>query len=146
MTRTVVAVLAAGLFLGADARGEDSAVKEVKEAIGALNKAFAKRDADAARRLMTADHVAVTAYYGGPQTRDEQLKSLPDLKLTEYSAGKLKVTLLGKDAALVTYPLAVKGTFQGKPVPARSFTSAVWVKRGGRWLETFYQETPLPGR
>jgi ketosteroid isomerase-like protein len=144
MSATLLAVLAA-LPLGAGGPGGGTAVKEVEKALASLNEAFAKQDAAAIKRLTTADHVAVTGYYGGPQTRDEQLKSLKDLKLTEYAAGKVTVKLLGKDAALVTYPLTLKGTFQGKAVPARNFASAVWVRREGRWREAFYQETPLSG-
>jgi ketosteroid isomerase-like protein len=139
-----MAILAA-LLLGGDAPKED-VVKEVEKAIRVLNEAFEKQDAEAIKRLTTADHVAVTAYYGGPQTRDEQLKLLKDLKLTEYSAGKMKVTALGKDAALVTYSLTLKGTFKGQPIPTRSFASAVWVKREGQWQEAFYQTTPLDPR
>jgi ketosteroid isomerase-like protein len=140
MKATMLAVLIS-LPLGAG----DPAVREVEKAVGMLNAAFAKQDAAAIKRLMTADHVAVTGYYGGPQTRAEQLKSLKDLKLTEYAPGKLNVKLLGKDTALVTYPLTLQGTFQGKAVPARNFASAVWIRRGGQWREAFYQETPLSG-
>jgi ketosteroid isomerase-like protein len=140
MKANLLAVLAAGLSLGMG-----GAAHEVEKALAELNEAFAKQDRDAIRRLMTDDHVAVTGYYAGPQTRDEQLKSLGDLKLTEYKVGKLKVAPLGKEAVLVTYPLSLKGTFRGKAVPARNFASAVWVRQGGRWLERFYQETPLAG-
>ncbi|HYT95563.1 MAG TPA: nuclear transport factor 2 family protein [Gemmataceae bacterium] len=145
MKAKLLAALAIGLLLGADAPQEGTAVQEVERALGLLNEAFAKQDAEAIKRLTTADHFAITGYYGGAQTRDEQLKSLKDLKLTEYKAGKLKVTLLGKDAALVTYPLSLKGTFQGKTVPWRNFASAVWVRREGQWREAFYQETSLAG-
>jgi hypothetical protein len=37
----------------------------------------------------------------------------------------------------------MKGTFKGRDIPRNSFASAVWVKTDGRWLEAFYQETPL---
>ena len=143
MKAKLLAVVAVGLSLGAGGPGDETAAKGVEKALRLLNEAFARRDAEAIKRLTTADHVAVTGSYGGPQTREQQLKSLNDLKLTEYRAGKLKVTVLSKDVALVTYPLSLKGTFKGVPVPARNFASAVWVLRDGRWREAFYQETPL---
>jgi uncharacterized protein (TIGR02246 family) len=143
MMRQIPAVVVIGVLLGAPARGDDTAVKDVEKAIAALNEAFQKRDPEAIKRLLTADHVAVTPYYGGPQTKAQQIETLPDLKLTEYTARKMKVTLLGQDAALVTYELAMKGTFKGKAVEPRSFAAAVWVKRDGKWLEAFYQETAL---
>jgi hypothetical protein len=145
MMRMMVAALAVALTLAAGARADDAAGKEVAKALAALNEAFSKQDTDAARRLMTADHVAVTPYYGGPVGRDEQLRSVKDLKLKEYSAGKAKVKMLGKDAALITYPLILKGTFRGKAVDERNFASAVWVRQGGEWREAFYQETALGG-
>jgi uncharacterized protein (TIGR02246 family) len=145
MKRKILAVLTVGLLLGAGAPGDGQAVDDVKKAIGALNEAFEKGDAAAVKKLMTDDHVAVTPH-GGAQKRDEQVASLPDLKLTEYSPGAMRVTVLGRDAALVTYPLSMKGTYKGRPLPPRSFASAVWVRRDGRWLESFYQETPLEGK
>ena len=144
-----LACLALALLLGggvlADEKEADkeAAVREVEKAVGMLNEAFVKQDAAAIGRLMTADHVAVTGYYGGPQTRAQQLKSLKDLKLTGHTPGKVGVKLLGKDAALVTYPVTLKGTFRGRAVPARNFVCSVWLRRGGQWRQTFYQETPL---
>src|SRR5437762_2390238 len=89
---------------GDDYVTQDAAVKDVEKALAALNEAFKNRDVAAVARLMTDNHQAITAYYGGVQTKAEQLKSLPDLKMSEYTPGPIKVTLLGKDTALVTYP------------------------------------------
>jgi ketosteroid isomerase-like protein len=137
------ALVAAILLLIPSARGQDSATREVEKALKALNEAFAKGDAKAVVALTTEDHRSVTPYYGGAQTRDEQIKSLPDLKLEQYKPGPMKVRMVGADTALVTYELAMKGTYKGKPVAARSYASALWVKKGGLWLEAYYQETPL---
>jgi uncharacterized protein (TIGR02246 family) len=145
MTRMILAALAVTFLLGADTPKDDPA-KEVEKAITTLNEAFRKVDAETIKRLMTDDHVAVTVYYGGPQSVTDQIASLPDLKLAEYAAGKVKITLLGKDTALVTYELTMKGTFKGKEVPRKSYASAIWVNRGGKWLELHYQETPLDGK
>src|SRR5881394_2930879 len=112
MKSKLLIVLAAGLLIGAQKSENNPAIKEVRQAISTLNDAFVKRDADALRRLMTDDHLSITAYYGGPQTKAEQLKSLDNLQLTEYTAGELKVTMLTADAALVTYPLTQKGKYK----------------------------------
>lgn len=141
MTRTLV-VLLVGCVLGTQARGEDAA-REVKEAIEKLNAAFEKGDAATVGGLMTRDHVAVTPYYGKPQSREEQLRTLGETKLSEYSAGRLQLRVLGKEVVLVTYPLKMKGTYRSKPVPESSHASAIWVKREGKWLEAYYQETAL---
>lgn len=120
----------------------DDAVKDVEKAISTLNNAFKTGHPEPIKALMTDDHLAVTPW-AGTQTRDDQVKTLPELKLSEYAAGKMTIRILGPDAALVTYPLTMKGTFKGKDVPAKNFASAVWVKKGGKWLEAYYQETPL---
>jgi ketosteroid isomerase-like protein len=143
MTKKALAALVPALLLTAAVRADDSEVKAVEKAITALNQAFEKGDVKKVRALMTDDHIAVTPSYGGPLAREEQLKGLADLKLAEYRAGKMKVRLLGRDAALVTYELSMKGTYRGKPVPPRCYASAVWARQGGKWLEAFYQETAL---
>jgi hypothetical protein len=142
----ILAVLVAGLLVGADVPADNAADKEVQKAITTLNSAFERRDASAIGHLMTDDHVSVTAYYGGPMSKAQQLATLPDLNLSEYTAGKLRVHLLSKDVALVTYSLRQKGTFKGKEVPLRNYASAIWVNRDGKWLETFYQDTPVQGK
>jgi uncharacterized protein (TIGR02246 family) len=141
MPATLVLVLA--LVFATPARPADPAT-EVNQALDALNQAFEKGDAKAVAALMTDDHIAVAPYYSKPLSREEQLKGLADHKLVEYKSSKMKVQVLGPDAALVTYEVAMKGTFKGKPVPAKSFASAIWVRKGGKWQESFYQETPLP--
>jgi ketosteroid isomerase-like protein len=143
MTSKVLLILSAGLFIGADAGKDEGAVKEIQQAMQNLNEAFAKGDAAAIRRLVADEHVAITPYYGGPIPKAEQLKGLGALKVPDYKAGEIKVTLLTKDAALVTFAMTQTGTYKGKPVAPRNYVSAVWVNRDGKWLEASYQETPL---
>ena len=135
--------LAAGLLIGAGAGKEDGMVREIQHAMQSLNDAFARGDAAAIGRLTSDEHVAITPYYGGLLSKADQLKNLGDLKVPDYKAGEIKVTLLTKDAALVTYPLTQKGTYKGKAVAAKNYVSAVWINRDGKWLEASYQETPL---
>ncbi|MGE5192764.1 MAG: nuclear transport factor 2 family protein [Deltaproteobacteria bacterium] len=141
MKRKVLVVLAAGLLIAAGK--DEGAVKEIQQSLQTLNEAFARGDAEAIRRLTADEHVAITPYYGGPMPKTEQLKNPGDLKVPDYKAGEIKVTLLTKDTALVIYPLTQKGTYKGKPVAARNYVAAVWVNRDGKWLEASYQETPL---
>src|SRR5688572_4800627 len=115
MTKTTLTTVLAALFLAGASCAEDTETKEVEKAIDALNKAFEKADAKTVKELMTEDHVAVTPYYGGPLGRAEQIESLADHKYTEYKTGKVTVKMLGKDAALVTYDLTMKGTYKDKP-------------------------------
>ncbi len=120
----------------------EDATKDVEKAITTLNDAFKAGAPGPIKEMLSEEHLSVTTW-GGSQTREESLKTLPDLKLKEYAVSKMKITILGPDAALVTYSLGMKGTYKGKDVPEKSFASAVWVRKDGKWLEAYYQETVL---
>ena len=47
------------------------------------------------------------------------------------------------DAALRTFTADLKGSFKGKPLPAKVFATEVLVKHDGKWIERFYQVTTL---
>lgn len=108
-----------------------------------LDKAFERQDADAIKSLTTPEHVAVTPYYRRPQTVDEQMASLSELKYVQTKIGDDKITLLGRDAGLRMFTADLDGTFKGELIPKRVFVTSVMVRRDGRWLETFYQVTAL---
>lgn len=145
MLRRMLQFVAVGLLLGADAPKNDAVVQEVEKAIRALNQAFEKQDLKAIKELMAEEHVSITPY-AGMQTKAEQLKSLADLKYTEYKEANIQVTLLSKDVARITYQLTLKGTYKAKTMPAKNLATAIWVQRGGKWLEACYQETPIDGK
>ena len=142
----VAAILVSVTLLSAQGAGNEKIIQEVKQALRALNAAFEKGDATSIKKLTTDDHIAVAPYYGGTMTVKEQLSSLADLKFSEFRPGELRVTLLGVDSALVTYSLTQKGTYKGKPLAGKAYASSVLVKRDGRWLEVFYQETALDAK
>lgn len=137
---TIVALCGSSSMFAADPAG-----KEVEAAIQTLNDAFKTHDSSKIKALMTDDHTAVTPW-GGKQNRDDQINSLPDLKLTEYDPSLMAVTMIGTDGALVTYSLKMKGTFKKKALPAHCLVSAVWIRKDGKWLELHYQETPMAGK
>ena len=93
--------------------------------------------------MMTADHIAVSSYYGAPQTVAEQIASLPELKYEQTIVGAVKVDVLGPDAALRTFTARLDGTYQGKPVPPPVFVTAIMVRQDGQWKERLYQITAV---
>jgi ketosteroid isomerase-like protein len=134
--------LALTFLLTAQAIRADDPTEKLEKAIAALNDAFTRGDAETIKRLTTEGHTAITPYYG-LTPRAEQIKSLPDLKLSEYTAGKLQVTMLSRDVAQITYSLTMKGTYKGHAVPTSSIARAIWVLKGDQWLEASYQETAV---
>ena len=127
--------------LPANAAEVDAAA--VNAAAKALDDAFASGDAASIKKLMTPDHVSVTPYYDGPQSTDDQIASLPELKWTETIDGTVEVSPLGPDAAMRNFISNLDGTFQGKTLPAKVYVTEILVKRDGAWVERFYQVTTL---
>ena len=123
--------------------GDADMAKDVNAAAAALDKAFAQSDAAAIKTLMTPDHVSVTPYYDGPQSTDQQIASLPELKFSETIMGAVKVTMLGPDAAMRNFTAQLEGGFKGKPLPSPVYATEILVKRDGVWMERFYQVTAL---
>ena len=137
----LVLCLAAGL---PQARaGEAETITAVNAAAAALDDAFERQSADEISRMMTADHIAVSSYYGAPQTGAEQIASLPELKYEQTIVGAVKVDVLGPDAAMRTFTARLDGTYKGKTIPPDVFVTSIMVRQDGQWREKFYQVTAL---
>jgi hypothetical protein len=134
-------VLAAGIA-GANA-GEPATVAAINAASAALDDAFERQSAEDIKRMMTADHIAVTPYYETPQTVAAQIASLPELKYKQTNIGEVKVVVLGPDAGMRTFTARLDGTYKGKTIPPDVFVTSIMVREDGQWREKFYQVTAL---
>jgi uncharacterized protein (TIGR02246 family) len=65
-----------------------------------------------------------------------------DCTVNSYALDNPKVTMLSKDAALVTYRYTYDIVCGGKPEAGPLWASTVYVRRGGKWLIAFHQELP----
>lgn len=63
--------------------------------------------------------------------------------LKSYSFNNFKTTMLNKETVLVTYDAVQDGTCGGQAMPGNVSVSTVYVKRIGKWLAAFHQETVL---
>jgi hypothetical protein len=79
----------------------------------------------------------------GLQSVDDQIASLPELDYGQTIQGTPAVVLLAPDVALRTFIADLKGSFEGKPLPARAFVNETLVKRDGKWIERLFQITTL---
>jgi hypothetical protein len=139
-----LAIAMAGAVMTPTFADEAADIAAIKAGLATLDDGFHTGNTDAIRTMMTPDHLSITFASNDPQTVDEQLASLPELKLIEiYDALPPTIAMLGPDAALVTMEQSYRGTFRGNPVPNRVFISGIWVKGGGVWRERFYQETAI---
>ena len=134
-------VLAAGI--ASAHAGEPATVAAINAASAALDDAFERQSAEDIKRMMTADHLAVTPYYETPQTAAQQIASLPELKYKQTNTGEAKVVVLGPDASMRTFTARLDGTYKGKTIPPDVFVTSIMVREEGQWREKFYQVTAL---
>ena len=113
-TAVLVLVLCLAVGLPQARAGEVETIAAVNAAAAALDDAFERQSADEISRMMTADHIAVSSYYGAPQTGAEQIASLPELKYEHTIVGAVKVDVLGPDAAMRTFTRAARRHLPGQ--------------------------------
>ena len=144
-SRLIILVAFAALVgFGTSGHADETATMDkIKALVVEINEAFANQDVATIKRLARPDHIAIAAYRGKPARLEEQLKSLSELKRQPSDYSPINVTMLGDSAALVTFENSLKGTWKGKPLPARVFVSEVWIHQDGNWRQRLYQETPI---
>lgn len=140
---TVLLMMALVASIGISRAEDAQTIAAVNASSDALDAAFAARDVERIRALMTPDHISVTPYYDGPQTVDDQIASLAELDYGATIIGEPSVVLLSPDVALRTFSVQMNGSFKGEPLPAHAFVNETLVKRDGQWIEAFFQITTL---
>lgn len=119
-------------------------MSSVEETIISMEKraweAVKARDAKAFSGLFATE--GLLADDGGFTTQPAFLQTLNDLIITDYTLSDVKVMMIDKDAALITYKADAKGSYKGQPFPPNpTYVSTVWSKRGGKWMAVYHQET-----
>ncbi|WP_417381307.1 nuclear transport factor 2 family protein [Gimesia sp.] len=122
---------------------ESEADAELLKAVATLDEAFSKRDKETIRSMTDPMHISISPSYQF-FTQEAQLKTLPELKLTFFKASPKIIVHPTPRTALIRYEANIEGTFEGKTLAKHVQILESWVKKKGKWIETSYQETPLP--
>lgn len=77
----------------------------------------------------------------GPAGKAEVMKNVAGFRLSDYTMSDIRFVPLSADSGLLVYQMAETGTSHGKDFTAKVNVSALWLKRGGKWLCVFTQET-----
>lgn len=77
---------------------------------------------------------------------DEFLQSWDKINIENSRLSDEKVIVLDPNAALVTYRLEQKGSFNGTPFPPVVYATTAWVRSGGTWQAVFHQESTAAKR
>jgi hypothetical protein len=138
----MIAIAASSVALGQTTMSKDS---KVKAQIIALEKAgweaWKNKDSSWTRDNVTEEFLLVNSESVSNKT--QVIKSTgTDCEVKSYSLDNFKFVTLDKDSVLMTYTAMQDGVCSGKTIPANVRASVVYVKRGGKWLEALYMETP----
>ena len=138
----MIAIAASSVALGQTTMSKDS---KVEAQIIALEKAgweaWKNKDSSWTRDNVTEEFLLVNS--DGVSNKTQVVKSTAtDCEVKSYSLDNFKFVTLDKDSVLMTYTAMQEGVCSGKTIPANVRASVVYVKRGGKWLEALYMETP----
>jgi len=67
----------------------------------------------------------------------------PACKVESYAVDNFKFTRVAEDTALLAYRAEQKTTCGGFSVPSPAWVSSLYVKRGARWVNVLFQQTPI---
>lgn len=137
----ISSLLVNSILIAADPPKDKDA--ELLEAVKKLDIAFSKRDKETIRQMTDPNHLSISPSFQFFNRKD-QLKALPELNLTQFKSEQKKVIHTTPRTALVAYEANIEGTYAGKKLTKHVQIVESWVKRKGKWIETSYQETPLP--
>ena len=105
--------------------------------------AWKARDSSFYRTFLSDDHVELG--WSGRSSKAEVLATVatPRCVVKSYSTDDFKFTQFNANSALLTYHAAQTTLCGGKPIPSPVWVSSLYVRRGNRWLNAAYQQTPV---
>lgn len=124
-------------------KGESISANDLEARERQLLEALKRGDVQAFGTFLADDAVEVTAQ--GLHSKAQILETLKGARLLEYTMADLKTTQIDKDASLITYRTTGKFSAQGQEGSFDAQATTLWVRRNGKWLAFFHQETPVLG-
>jgi hypothetical protein len=142
LTLTSVFLLATGSIASAES-SEEAAIKEQLIKLEKQSWETRKnRDGKFFQEFLSDDHVEVG--FGGLTNKAEVVAFVgsPVCTVKSYELDHFELKMLDKNTALLIYREA-QDTVCHNPVPSPCWVSSLYMKRGGRWLNVFYQQTQI---
>jgi len=81
------------------------------------------------------------------RSKQQMLKDLSSgtCSVNSFSLSDFSFLWVDKDAVMLTYTATQDATCGGKKQPDKVIASSLWVKKGGKWMSPFHQETTASG-
>lgn len=121
--------------------GDERLLAELTALERASWEAALKDDKDFFRTYMAPEFKGLFAD-GTVAGREDFLRNMDDFHLVKYSMGEVSLLRINEHAVMVLYRAGFKGIHKGMPLAQSGVeSSSLYVRRDGKWLEIFYQET-----
>lgn len=140
---SLVLALLASTFILADEPGDRAKLRDtLMEREKDSWEMMKKKDVPGLRDLL-ADDAVLIFNDGARLSKAEFLKLTPDFTLDSYTIeGKADLVVLTPDAATLVYRITYTSAIKAEaPHKVTVLSSSTYVRRGGKWLNVFYQET-----
>jgi hypothetical protein len=104
-------------------------------------EAWKKRDGKFFQGFLSDDHVEVG--FNGVTNKAMVVTGVasPVCVVKSYTVEKFELTVIDAKTALLTYHAEQDTNCGGNAVPSPVWASSLYVRRGGHWLNAFYQQT-----
>jgi uncharacterized protein DUF4440 len=138
----VIAIGALSIAFGQTKLTDDSKLKGQIIALETAGwEAWKNKDSSWTRDNVTAEFLLINS--DGVSNKAKVIKATAtDCEVKGYSLDNFNFVILDKDSVVMTYTAKQDGVCNGKTIPANVRASVVYVKRGAKWLESLYMETP----
>lgn len=106
-------------------------------------QAWKDKDVSWYKKNTTEDFLMVLAE--GTRSKADVLKATAtECDVKSFSLADFKCVMLNENAALLTYTSVQDAVCGGQKSASKVRAAVNYVRRGGKWLEAFYMETPVP--
>lgn len=78
----------------------------------------------------------------GSASKAEVVEHTAEFRLTDYTMDAIKFVPVSPTSGMLIYRIVEGGSSHGRDFSATVYVSALWTKRGNRWVCLFSQETP----
>ena len=90
------------------------------------------------KKVFASDFKGV--YADGINNLDKEMDGVKKIDLKSFTLGDIEVTMIGKDAALLTYSVTGEMTQDGNSASAKMNAASVWKKEGNDWKVAFHTD------
>ncbi len=141
----MIVMIAIGVSSFAYGQTKMSKDSKVEAQIIALEKAgweaWKNKDTSWIQSNATDQILIITS--AGVMDRAQYIKDTLSCDIKSVSLDNFKLVMLDKNAVVMTYTATQDGVCGGQKIAPQVRATVNYVKRGGKWLEAMYMETPM---